>query len=155
MTTPTWPEITALAEVFRTQVGGCYGYVAAALEHDHRALKPEIERTEPLSRFDPDTDKPYAICEGCESVLPTREEMSAHLSETFSNGKSHRAQITNPTRPERIERELRQLADNALGEFVDEAWDLTEREGITEEEITEAVRFVVADFDDAWADRNE
>lgn len=43
-TTPTWPEITALAEVFRTQIGGCYGYVAAALEHDHRALKHEFER---------------------------------------------------------------------------------------------------------------
>lgn len=38
--TPTWQEITDVAEKFRTEIGGVYGYVADALEHDHRESRP-------------------------------------------------------------------------------------------------------------------
>jgi flagellar motor component MotA len=103
-----------------------------------------------MSRFDPHPDKSYAACTGCEEVFPTRPEMRAHLTETFKNGKSHSARITNASRLERIENELESLADDALGEFIDEAHRLMEDGDATEEEITEAMRHIVADFSDAW-----
>ena len=37
--TPKWPAIATAADSLRT-VGGVYGYVAAALEYDHRGLAP-------------------------------------------------------------------------------------------------------------------
>ncbi|GAB3125811.1 hypothetical protein [Glaciibacter psychrotolerans] len=40
MSTPTWEEIATVAEKFRREIGGVYGYVAAAIEHDHRELRP-------------------------------------------------------------------------------------------------------------------
>lgn len=46
MIAPTWPEITALADRFRRQIGGVYGYVADALEHDHHPLHPNHNHNE-------------------------------------------------------------------------------------------------------------
>ena len=39
MTAPTWPQVTEASTSLRT-VGGCYRYVADALEHDHQSLNP-------------------------------------------------------------------------------------------------------------------
>lgn len=82
--------------------------------------------------------------------------MSAHLHDTYEAGKnkSHRGRTTNSTRAERIENELERLAEDALSDFVENAWRLVDRDGVTEDEITAAVRSVVADFDDAWRGRS-
>jgi len=102
-----------------------------------------------MSRYDQIPDKPYAACEGCDTNFPAPADMKAHFKETMTGGKSHRARITNPTRAERIVNELDNLAEDALYEFVNKAQDLIE-EGVTEEEITEAMRSVTADFADFW-----
>ncbi|MCU1441114.1 MAG: hypothetical protein JWP85_2111 [Rhodoglobus sp.] len=106
-----------------------------------------------MSRFDPDPDKPYGNCMDCEEVFADRADMSAHLSETYKAGKSHRGRGTNPTRAERIERELDQIAEDVLYDFVSRTEDLVDRDEVTEEEITEAVGRVTADFADAWSER--
>lgn len=110
-----------------------------------------------MSRFEPDANKPYATCEDCGETFPEREQMSAHLTATSNeskSGRSHGARITNRSRAERIKSELDDFAESALYDFVNSALDLTD-EGVSEEEISAAVRSVVADFADAWERRDD
>lgn len=108
-----------------------------------------------MSRFDQNPDEPYAVCEDCGESLADRAAMSAHFAATrpAGLGSSHRVRITNMERSERIERQLDSLAEDAVSEFVDKAFDLI-TDGVTEEEITAAVRSVTADFADGWARRD-
>lgn len=103
-----------------------------------------------MSRFDPDAGKDYAACKNCAETFPTRVEMSEHLHSTFTNGRSHSASIKNQTRAERIKNELDDLMQDALYEFMDSAGKLVDDEGVTEEEISEAMRSVDVDLVSAW-----
>ena len=49
MIAPTWPAITTAAASLRT-IGTVYGYLAAALEHDHASLNPE--RNAPMTKYE-------------------------------------------------------------------------------------------------------
>jgi len=108
-----------------------------------------------MSRFDPDPDKPYGSCETCGEAVADRPAMSAHFAATrATSGRSHTVRVTNRTRTERIEDALEELAESALYDFTESTSWLT-NDGVTEEEITEAVRSVTADFADAWAHRDD
>ena len=73
-----------------------------------------------MSMYDQEIGKDYASCSDCTATFPTREEMKAHFRETSPNGRrSHSARITNPTREERIESEISNLADDALSALVE------------------------------------
>lgn len=105
-----------------------------------------------MTRFDP-TDEPYGVC-ACGVTVPNREALSEHWKLT-GGGAGHSTKITNPTRAQRIENELEDLAQSALSDFVNEAEQLLDEEEVTEEEITEALRMIVADPARAWAERNK
>ena len=102
-----------------------------------------------MSRFNQEPDKDYAACKDCDETFPTQVEMSAHFKATMSGGSSHTASIKNQTRAERIARAVQQCADDAAYEFVNDAEKLLD-EGVTEEEMSAAVRDVYIDFVDAW-----
>lgn len=38
--TPTWEYASMVAEEFRVKFGGVHSYIAAAIEYEHRDLKP-------------------------------------------------------------------------------------------------------------------
>jgi hypothetical protein len=106
------------------------------------------------NRYDPDPTKPYGTCETCGEKLADKDAVHAHFAATRSDSTpSHRVQITNPTRLERIERELDYAVESALNDFTEEAYRLLD-DGVTEEEITEAMRMVHGDFGNAWERRD-
>lgn len=43
--TMRWEDAARLATTFRTQIGGVYEVVAAALERDHAHLRPELHNS--------------------------------------------------------------------------------------------------------------
>jgi hypothetical protein len=100
-------------------------------------------------RFDPRPDASYANCIDCEATLATREELDQHLADTMQDRGSHVVQITNPSRQERIERELINLVEEALDDWVSNVEDL--QGDVTQEELTTAMRKVTPEFADAWA----
>ena len=104
------------------------------------------------SRYDQIPGKDYGHCMDCDTTFANRAEMYEHLSATVvPNDKSHGGRVTNPTRAERIQQELSLLADNALSRYLDNIDELT-RHGVTEEEITEALKSVDIDVSYGWAD---
>lgn len=107
-----------------------------------------------MSAFDSEPGTPFAVCIDCGVEFVDRPAMSAHLNDTFTAGESHKAQIKNLTRPERIQRKIRSIADDALFELVDELLDLSDGNDVTEDEISEAIRFIDLDLASAWAERD-
>jgi len=93
------------------------------------------------------------VCSTCNIEIADRDAMRAHFAETMIGNHSHSVRITNPTRHERIVNELDRLAEDALHQFVEEAWEMAD-DGVTDEEITEAMRMVDGDFEDAWRERS-
>jgi len=121
-----------------------------------------------MNRFDQDPDAPYARCtaEDCGFVATTREEMDAHTRETSTPtgetvgviARSHPYRVVNPTRAERIQREIdREASDaieNALTEFVESVYRLHSREGVPLRELSAAVARAQTDIDfrSAWSE---
>jgi len=117
-------------------------------------------------RFDPKPGEPYARCNDCDFIAVTKQEISAHSSETMKptgetigvTAEGHGYRVTNPTREEAISREVRREANDALesavSEFVETIYRLHDREGVSLAELTAAVRAVWADADfaEAWAE---
>lgn len=106
-------------------------------------------------RYDQIPGEDYGHCLDCEETFATRGEMHEHLSATAAVAPlgvgSHRGRTTNPTRAERIRNRLGHLAEDALSRFLEDI-DRVTRDGVTEEEITEALKFVDIDVSDGWAD---
>lgn len=106
-------------------------------------------------RYDPDPDRDYGSCVDCAATFPTQAEKRAHLDETRTLsrlGHSHRVRTTNPSRPERIEREIENEIESALMDFVDALYQMTGGGDVTEDEITEALKRSDSAWSDAWAD---
>jgi hypothetical protein len=107
-----------------------------------------------MGRYDPEPDKPYAVCSTCGEVHHTREDMNAHHRATTpeGGGTSHSASIQNRTREERIRDAVEWMADSAMTDLLDEIYGLINQDGITEEEVTEATKQVWMDLSDAWTE---
>jgi hypothetical protein len=106
------------------------------------------------SRFDPTPDEPYGKCMDCGAALTTEADSRAHMSSTFKqstsqSSSSHRVRITNPSRPERIRREMARIVDDALYDAMEALDRLTGRAELTDNEVAEALR-MWPDFADAW-----
>lgn len=105
------------------------------------------------SEFDQIPDEPYASCTTCSGTFDTKDDSQAHMLSTAkdSGGRSHRVRISNPSRPERIERRVGSLIDDAVVEIIDELINLERRGQITDEEIGAALKGydLIAD---AWQD---
>lgn len=105
-----------------------------------------------MSRFDQDLAANYGKCTTCEIDIPTEQDGEAHMSETLAaseNKRSHSIRRMNPTRKQRIESSVENIIDAAISSAMEEIDDLVQREGISEEEATEALRRQ-GDFFDAW-----
>lgn len=107
-----------------------------------------------MSLYDPEPGKPYGTCTTCGIVIQTDEHCSDHLTATMpvNGGGSHSVRITNPTRAERIESAIQDYADEAAAEFADNVSTLLDADNVTEEEVTEAMRTVYIDLDQALKD---
>lgn len=107
-----------------------------------------------MGRYDPEPGKPYAVCTTCGEVHRTREDMNAHHRDTTpaEGGQSHTARITNQSREERIKAAVETLADDAMSDLLDEIYGLVNQDGVTEDEVSEAVKHVWMDLSDAWKD---
>lgn len=121
-----------------------------------------------MSRFDEDSDEPYARCtaEGCGFVADTKEAISEHSRATSKPtgetvgiiAQSHSYRVVNPTRAERIQRHIDMEAsdaiDNAVSEFLESVYRLHSREGVPLAELTTAVArtLVDVDFRSAWSE---
>lgn len=105
-------------------------------------------------RFDPTPDLPYGSCVTCGITLEAREDAQSHMKETLVAGKmprrSHTTRSMNPTREDRIEREVRFIVEDAIQDAIDEIERLVEQGHITRDEATKALRDVPGDFTDAW-----
>lgn len=111
------------------------------------------------NRFSPAADEPYGSCKNCDALFATREEMSAHLSETFEqggrvNGNGHTARVTNSTRAERIRSHVQFAIESAIYDFMEEMERDIDRGHLTAEEVREALGGH-PDFGDAWEERED
>ncbi|MDK8436446.1 MULTISPECIES: hypothetical protein [unclassified Brevibacterium] len=108
-------------------------------------------------RLNPRTNEPYGNCKDCEAVFEAKSDMYAHLEESSKNAprdvhgtrRRHRGQVTNPTREERIEREVGYAIESATYDFCSKMDDLILDGQVTEQEVKEALRYH-DDFAEAW-----
>lgn len=105
-----------------------------------------------MSIYDPEPGKPYGSCINCGAEIGTRDDMTAHFDATRTNGRTHSVRVTNPTRAERIESALQDYAEEAAAEFADNVTTLLDADDVTEEEVTEAMRTVYINLDEALKD---
>jgi hypothetical protein len=101
------------------------------------------------NKFDPKEGVDYGRCNDCDAKLPTNEESSNHMSETFKDGKSHSVRVLNPDRHERIQREVDDEVSDAVQRAMEELDGLVERGDASAEEIFQALGWH-SDFADAW-----
>lgn len=111
----------------------------------------------PTSRFDPVPDSPYASCKGCDITLSSQAEANTHMHDTFEAAKAeghtggHRITILNPSREQRIHRELSRTLDFAIARAHEDLYELVAGEHATEAEIDKALQSF-PDFAEGWSD---
>lgn len=106
-------------------------------------------------RFDQDPATDYGKCVTCGIDLPTEQEADDHRRQTIEGGRSHRTRSSNPSRKDRIEREVSDAIDDAIHSALSTIDSLIARDHITEEEAETAIRAQYIDLSDAWKEYSE
>lgn len=96
-------------------------------------------------------DKPHATCLTCEQNLVTPADLTAHLRETSKpdGGRSHRARILRLTRSQEVDSIVGREVSDAIDEFCENIARRIQCKQISEQEVTQAIRFY-SDFADGW-----
>jgi len=106
-------------------------------------------------RFDPEPDADYGKCVTCGIPLRNEKEASDHRESTYREAKAigqakgHGTQVLNPSRADRIEREVHSIIEDAVHGGLSSIEDMIGRDLITEAEAAAAVKSVYVDFPDA------
>lgn len=102
-------------------------------------------------RFDPTPGEPYGACTDCGEGMPTKDAAELHMSQTRAGaGPSHRIQVTNGTREQRIGWHVEGEIRDAIDETLQKLADLVHKGHASQEEIETSLEGY-PDFDDAWA----
>ena len=112
-----------------------------------------------MSAFDPTPGQPYGACNACPLTFDTEDAANQHMRQTMGEAKergetprSHSVTITNPPRGQRIRSRVGSIVDNAITDAMSTLDRLVDRGDVTEDEITEALRFWpdFADVREEW-----
>lgn len=107
--------------------------------------------------FAPDDTTTYGKCLECGLLLPTREEASAHMSETLAQSNKrvgHRVRLNPNTDEQRAKHLVARAIDDAVERFCEEIDIAVSRGDMTKKDAVEAMSDY-PDFADAWQEWNE